>query len=83
MEQSDVAIREVRFLRGPDLYAYMRVMLAILDIGHYEDRPSTSSPGFTDRLTNWLPGLSEHECSLRHPGGFIVRLHHGTYISHI
>jgi cyanophycin synthetase len=39
--------------------------------------------GFTDRLLALLPGLSEHHCGLGYPGGFVERLHGGTYFGHI
>jgi cyanophycin synthetase len=47
-----------------------------LDIDAYDERPSTSFPGFTERLTAWLPGLQPRTCSLGRPGGFVERLRH-------
>src|SRR3954447_1347729 len=83
MESDNVVIRTIRALRGPNLYAYMPVLQVTLDIGPYEERPSSSLPGFVERLTEWLPGLAEHECSLGRPGGFVERLRRGTYLAHI
>jgi cyanophycin synthetase len=78
-----VVVHSIRALRGPNLYAYMPVLQIRLDIGPHEECPSDSFPGFVDRLTAWLPGLDKHECSEGHPGGFIERLHRGTYLAHI
>jgi cyanophycin synthetase len=61
----------------------MPALQITLDIGPYEDQPSSSFPGFVERLTSWLPGLQKHECSVGHPGGFIERLQRGTYLAHI
>jgi cyanophycin synthetase len=83
MELHGVTVRNTRFLRGPNLYAYMPVMQVTLDIGHYEELGSDSFPGFVERLTEWLPGLHKHECSVGRPGGFIERLRRGTYLAHI
>jgi cyanophycin synthetase len=83
METHSVTVRSVRVLRGPNLYAYMPVLHAVMDIGPYEDRPSNSFPGFVDRLVSWLPTLHKHECSVGRPGGFIERLRRGTYLGHI
>ena len=83
MQNHSAEIRQVRALRGPNLYAYMPVLQVTLDVGSYEERPSTSFPGFTERLTAYLPGLHEHECSLERPGGFVERLRRGTYLAHI
>src|SRR3954464_4013070 len=83
MGTHDATIRSIHALRGPNLYAHMPVLEIELDIGSYEDRPSTSFPGFVERLTTWLPGLHLHECSLGRPGGFVERLRRGTYLAHI
>jgi cyanophycin synthetase len=79
----EITVRRIRALHGPNLYAYMPVLEIVLDIGPYEDRPSTSFPGFDERLVAWLPGLQRHECGLRRPGGFVERLRRGTYLAHI
>jgi cyanophycin synthetase len=83
METHGVTVRSIRVLRGPNLYAYMPVLLITIDIGPYEERPSDVFPGFVDRLVAWLPGLRKHGCSLKRPGGFIERLERGTYLGHI
>ncbi|HSJ59403.1 MAG TPA: cyanophycin synthetase [Anaerolineae bacterium] len=76
-------IRSMRALRGPNVYAYMPVIHVVLEVGPYEVCGSDNFPGFVERLTAWLPGLSEHKCSVGKPGGFIERLHRGTYLGHI
>lgn len=55
----------------------------VVDIGELEDRPSNSIPGFIEGLLEAVPSLEEHECSLGRPGGFIERLHNGTWMGHI
>src|SRR5947209_20528671 len=83
METLGVTIRSIRALHGPNLYAYMPVFHVVLDIGPYEDQSSADFPGFVDRITEWLPGLHTHQCSLGRPGGFVERLRRGTYLAHI
>jgi len=83
METHGVAVHSIRALRGPNLYAYKPVLQIRMDIGPYEERPSSSFPGFTERLGAWLPGLAGHECSVGRPGGFLERLRRGTYLAHI
>ncbi len=83
METHGVTVRNIRILRGPNLFAYMPVLQITLDIGPYEERASNTFPGFVERLVAWLPGLEKHECSLKRPGGFIERLQRGTYLGHI
>src|SRR5262245_4760927 len=52
-------------------------------LGAFDDISSAQIPGVTERLLHAMPGLQEHECSLRKHGGFVTRLDRGTYASHI
>jgi cyanophycin synthetase len=83
MDGDQIQIREIRALRGPNLFAYMPVLKIVMEIGHYDEMPSSDFPGFTERLVEWLPGIEKHECSVGKPGGFIERLRRGTYLPHI
>ncbi len=70
-------------LRGPNIWTYRPVLEAWLDIGHLEDSPSNTIPGFYERLTAWLPSLAEHRCGIGEPGGFLQRVREGTWPGHI
>jgi cyanophycin synthetase len=83
MQTLGVTIRTMRPLRGPNLFAIFPVLYAELDISPYEEQLSTAFPGFAERLLALLPGLSAHTCSLGRPGGFVERLHRGTYLAHV
>ena len=76
-------ILEQRALRGPNRYSRYPTIYMLLDIGEFEEQPSDSLPGFPDRLEEVLPSLREHGCSIGEPGGFIQRLHRGTWAGHI
>lgn len=76
-------ILRVRALRGPNIWARSPVLEALVDLQHLKDSPSTSMPGFNDRLMAWLPSMIEHECSEEVRGGFFIRLREGTYLAHI
>lgn len=71
------------YLRGPNIWTYRPVVEAWVDIGALEDSPSNTIPGFFERLTSWLPTLSEHRCGVGEPGGFLERLREGTWPAHI
>jgi len=83
MKKKDIIIRDIIALRGPNIWTYRPVFEAWIDIGEFEDYPSNKLPGFTERLTAFLPSLIEHRCSRDERGGFIARLHEGTWIGHI
>ena len=76
-------ILEHRALRGPNRYSRHPAIFLLLDIGEFESRPSDEIPGFPDRLVDLLPTLHSHRCSVGAPGGFIQRLHRGTWAAHI
>ena len=76
-------IISVRELKGPNVYCYRPVIKVRLDLGKYAETPSSKLPGFVRRLTEALPGLAEHHCSLGYRGGFVERLHEGTYLAHV
>lgn len=70
-------------LRGPNIWTYRPVLEVWVDIGALEDSPSNTIPGFYERLSSWLPSLSEHRCGVGEPGGFLMRLREGTWAGHI
>jgi len=79
-------ILESRVYLGPSLYAHFPVIRLLLDLGEFEDWP-TSRLGdeFIDGLLAALPGLHEHGCSYREPGGFVRRMREGegTWLGHV
>jgi len=76
-------IRRIFALRGPNIWSRHPVLEAWVDLKDLKDTPSTSVPGFNDRLMAWLPTMIEHRCSVGERGGFFQRLRDGTYPAHI
>jgi len=71
---------------GPSLYAHFPVIKLELDLGELEKWPTAKlGHDFVDGLVNALPGLNEHGCSYREPGGFIRRMKEGegTWLGHV
>lgn len=71
---------------GPNLYAHFPVIRHVLDLGELEDWPSARlGEAYIDALLENLPGLHEHGCSYREPGGFVRRLREdeGTWLGHV
>jgi cyanophycin synthetase len=83
MESYGMKFLKVMPLHGPNIWTYRPVLEAWVDIGVLEDSPSNTIPGFTDRLTSWLPSLEEHRCGVGERGGFLLRLREGTWPGHI
>ncbi len=72
--------------RGPNVYALFPVIRHTVDLGVLEEWPTARLGGdFVDRLVEQLPGLAEHGCSYREPGGLIRRMREdeGTWLGHV
>jgi cyanophycin synthetase len=71
---------------GPSLYARFPVIRLELDLGRLEGWPTGRlGSAFIDGLAAALPGLAEHGCSYREPGGFFRRMREGegTWLGHV
>ena len=71
---------------GPNIYAHFPVIRHVLDLGVLEEWPTGRlGKDFIDPLLDNLPGLHEHGCSYKEPGGFVRRLHddEGTWLGHV
>src|ERR1700747_2127967 len=71
---------------GPSLYARFPVIRLELDLGPLEAWPTGRlGEDFVSALAAALPGLAEHGCSYREPGGFYRRMREGegTWLGHV
>jgi cyanophycin synthetase len=71
---------------GPSLYARFPVIRLELDLGALEAWPTGRLGGtFVEALAGALPGLAQHGCSYREPGGFFRRMREdeGTWLGHV
>ena len=71
---------------GPSLYARFPVIRLELDLGPLEAWPTGRlGEEFVSALAAALPGLAEHGCSYREPGGFYRRMREGegTWLGHV
>ncbi len=71
---------------GPSLYAHFPVIRLELDLGALEAWPTGKlGAAYVDALVAALPGLADHGCSYREPGGLIRRMKEGegTWLGHV
>ncbi|HYE96632.1 MAG TPA: cyanophycin synthetase [Rubricoccaceae bacterium] len=79
-------IRSTNVYIGPNLYAHFPVIRHVIDLGPLEAWPTGRlGEGFVNGLLGALPGLEEHGCSYREPGGFVRRMteDRGTWLGHV
>jgi cyanophycin synthetase len=81
--KNDIRLLRINYLRGPNIWTYRPCLEVWLDLGELEDYPSNLLPGLTERLLVLLPNLIEHHCGVGERGGFVERLHEGTWAGHI
>ncbi|HXD04822.1 MAG TPA: cyanophycin synthetase [Burkholderiaceae bacterium] len=82
-KKNDIKLLRINYLRGPNVWTYRPVLEVWLDLGELEDSPSNTLPGFNERLVAMLPALEEHHCGVGERGGFLQRLHAGTWAGHV
>ena len=71
---------------GPNVFAHFRVIRHILELGELEKWPTGRlGDAYIEPLLEILPGLHEHGCSYKEPGGFVRRLRddEGTWLGHV
>ena len=76
-------ILDERVYRGPNLYEYRPMIRFEVDLEDMEEYPTDKLPGFNERLLALIPTLQDHHCSYGEPGGFVRRLHEGTWMGHV
>lgn len=72
-----------RFFPGPNRHTLASALEVIMDLKEWGNHSTAERPTFVRRLTNALPGLWRHHCSLGMPGGFCQRLTQGTFLGHV
>jgi len=71
---------------GPNIFAHFRVIRHVIDLGELENWPTKKlGDVFMKPMLELLPGLNEHGCSYKEPGGFVRRLtdDEGTWLGHV
>jgi cyanophycin synthetase len=76
-------ILDTRVYRGPNFWLYKPAINLTVDLEELEDYPTNKLGDFTDRLIELIPTLHDHHCSIGRPGGFVERLHEGTWLGHV
>lgn len=69
--------------QGRSIYSHKPVVKIVVNLGIYEDIPTSDLPNFSKSLTGLLPGLYKHQCAKGYEGGFVERLQEGTYLAHV
>lgn len=78
-----IEFRDHTVYRGPNIWARMPSLRFTVDIGDLEERPTNKIPGFYERVTELIPSLYDHRCSVGKPGGFLQRMREGTWMGHV
>src|SRR4051812_23774102 len=76
-------IQKIRTIQGPNIFSHNPVLVMRLDLEDLAGKESYEPPGFVERLLAALPGVQDHHCGKGRAGGFVERLHEGTWFGHI
>lgn len=78
-----ITILEKKALRGANIYSYRPVIVMTIDLGQYDEVPTSQIDGFVDKLLEMIPSLEDHRCSEGVKGGLITRMREGTLLGHV
>lgn len=78
-----ITILEKKALRGANIYSYRPAIVMTIDLGEYDEVPTSQIDGFVDQLLEMIPSLEDHRCSEGLKGGFITRMREGTLLGHV
>ncbi len=78
-----IKILEKKVMRGANIYSYRPVIVMTIDLGEYDEVPTSQLDGFVDKLLELLPSLEDHRCSEGVRGGLIMRMQEGTLLGHV
>lgn len=78
-----IKILEKKAMRGANIYSYRPVIVMTIDLGAYDEVPTSELDGFVDNLLAMIPSLDEHRCSEGLKGGLIMRMREGTLLGHV
>lgn len=76
-------IKDIRIFRGRNVYAMKPVIKLTVELSNEQHGPTNRVEGFSDKLLALFPGLKTHRCGIGEEGGFVKRLHEGTYPCHV
>jgi cyanophycin synthetase len=76
-------ILEIQVYRGANYWAPVPVIRFVLDMGELRERSTHMISAFCETLSNRLPTLVEHSCSIGEPGGFFQHVREGTSLLHV
>ena len=74
---------DLRHLSGPNVFTASPACVARLELDELTCRETTEFGGFTERLSELLPGLAAHHCAAGRPGGLLAAMANGTYFGHV
>ena len=78
-----IKILEKKTMRGANIYSYRPVIVMTIDLGEYDEVPTSKLEGFVDKLIEMVPSLEDHRCSEGVKGGLITRMQEGTLLGHV
>ncbi|MBC7796212.1 MAG: cyanophycin synthetase, partial [Pyrinomonadaceae bacterium] len=76
-------IKQIRTLAGANVHTNRPALLARIDLEDLAGKESREFEDFNENLLALIPELHTHTCGLGYEGGFVERLHGGTYFGHI
>ena len=76
-------IYSIQSFSGKNIYSHRPVIKLYMDLQDLHSLETKDIENFNASLLRLFPGLCSHYCSYGHEGGFVKRLHEGTFLGHV
>ncbi len=83
VEPGAVSVEDIKVLYGANYFSGGPVVRFRINLGKYDEVFTNEIPGFFERLSQAVPSLYSHHCSVGKVGGLFERIKEGTLLGHV
>ncbi len=83
IEEGPIKVEDIRVYHGANYFSGGPIVLFRINLGSYDEVFTNEIEGFFEKLSELLPSLYEHHCSVGRVGGFFIRVKEGTLLGHV
>ena len=83
VSEGPVKSEKIKVYHGANYFSGGPIVLFRINLGEYDEVFTNEIDGFFEKLSELLPSLYEHFCSVGREGGFFIRVKEGTLLGHV
>jgi cyanophycin synthetase len=83
VDSGPISVEDIKALYGANYFSGGPVVRFRINLGKYDEVFTNDIPGFFERLSQAVPTLYSHHCSVGKAGGLFERIKEGTLLGHV